>query len=112
MAMSKPIIRVDKPDVLEAIRAALHASKADIVVDDDGTLVASYDGHYWRQDNNARMQDCLARHLRFTRGTRDIDPPGALARKFFRLAREQHWFKREHRGPCPGCAAKSSGQAA
>ena len=106
----RPIIRVDDPEVIDAIRTALHAVQANIVVDDDGTLVASYDGHYWRQDNNARMQDCLAWHLRFVRGARDIDPPPAMARKFFRLARELHWFKRATRGPCPGCAAK--GQAA
>ena len=110
MRAIRPIIQIDDSNVMEAIRTALHTSKADIVVDDDGTLVASYEGHYWRQDNNARMQDCLQRHLRFMKGERDIDPPPALARKFFRLARELHWFKREHRGPCPGCS--KGGQAA
>jgi hypothetical protein len=106
----RPVINVNEPGVMDTIRAALHTVQADIVIDDDGVLVAAYDGHYWRQDNNVRMCDCLARHLRFMRGGRDIDPPAALARSFFRLARELHWFKREHRGPCPGCAAK--GQAA
>lgn len=104
----RPVIRVDEPEVMEAIRTALHASKADIVVDDDGTLVANYDGHFWRQDNNARMCDCLAWHLRFVRGARDIDPPAALARSFFRLAREQCWFKQETRGPCPACDPRRS----
>jgi hypothetical protein len=99
----RPIIQLNDPDVMTAIHAALLAIEADIVVDDDGTLVASYDGHFWRQNNNARMQDCLQRHLRFMRGDRAIDPPAALARKFFRLARELHWFKHEHRGPCPRC---------
>jgi hypothetical protein len=105
---ARPIVQVRDPGVIDAIRAALIASRADIVVDDDGTLVANYDGHFWRLNNNARMMDCSAWHLRFMRGARDIDPPGALARKFFRLARELHWFKREHRGPCPGCAAKGA----
>jgi len=40
-AAARPIIQLNDPNVIDAIRAALHAVKADIVVDDDGCLVAS-----------------------------------------------------------------------
>src|SRR5215471_20233379 len=103
----KPIIQLNNPNVLDAIRAALHAINADIVCDDDGCLVATYDGgHFQRLDNWARRCDCLAWHLDFMKGNRRVDPPSKLANEFFSLARERDWFRHEHRGPCPACAAK------
>lgn len=100
---ARPVIQIDDPNVMEAIRAALRAAQADIVIDDDGKVVASYDSHVVRQENVYEMCDCLAWHLRFMKGNRDISPPVGLARKFFRSAREQHWFKQATRGPCPMC---------
>ena len=104
---TRPIIQLHNPNVLDAIRVALHVVKADIVVDDDGCLVATYDGHFVRLDHNCRRCDCLAWHLQFMKGDRRIDPPPKLAHEFFSLARWLTWFKQEHRGPCPRCAAKS-----
>jgi len=103
----KPIIQLRNPNALDAIRAALYVIRADIVVDDDGCLVATYDGHYVRLDNWARRCDCLAWHLEFMKGDRRVDPPSKLVNEFFSQARERDWFRHEYRGPCPACAAKN-----
>jgi hypothetical protein len=105
-ATTRPIIQLHNPNVLDAIRAALGKINADIVVDDDGYLVATYDRHVRRLENNHQRCDCLAWHLQFMRGDQRIDPPAKLARQFFSHARELAWFRQEHRGPCPACAAK------
>src|SRR5215471_8816448 len=101
---ARSIIQLRNPNVIDAIHTAL--LNADIVVDDDGVLVATYDGHYVRLDNWARRCDCLAWHLQFMKGDRHVDPPSKLANEFFSHARERGWFRHEHRGPCPACAAK------
>ena len=105
-AATRPIVQLRDPNILSAIHVALCAVKADIVVDDDGCLVATYEGHYVRLDNWARRCDCLAWHLEFMKGDRRVDPPSKLPNEFFSHARELGWFRHEHRGPCPACAAK------
>jgi len=107
-AATRPTIQLRDPNVLSAIHVALCAIKADIVCDDDNCLVATYDGgHFHRLDNWARRCDCLAWFLQFMKGDRRVDPPSKLANEFFSHARELGWFKHEHRGPCPACAAKN-----
>jgi len=105
-AATRPIVQLNNANVLDAIRAGLTACKADIVVDDDGCLVATYDGHVRRLENNHQRCDCLEWHLDFMRGAQRVDAPGKLAQEFFNHAWELGWFRHEYRGPCPACAAK------
>jgi len=105
-AATRPIVQLKNPNALDAIRAGLHAVKADIVIDDDNNIVATYDHHVRRLENNHQRCDCLEWHLQFMQGARHVGPSGKLARQFFSHARELGWFRHEHRGPCPACAAK------
>jgi hypothetical protein len=106
-AATRPLVQLQNPNVHDAILAGLRAVKADIVVDDNGYLVATYDGHVRRLENNHQRCDCLEWHLDFMRGAQRVGPSLKLAREFFSRARELGWFRHEHRGPCPACAAKS-----
>jgi hypothetical protein len=102
-ASIKPCIKLEQDNCVDAIRDALTAINADVVVDDDDSLVATYDGHY--RQLKAAIQIChfLAHYFRFERFDRPIDPPRKLARAFVEIALRDHWFKSEHRGPCPVC---------
>jgi hypothetical protein len=93
-------------DNIAAMRAALAAGNADLFVDDDGDLVANVGGHFREMDNSIRTVDAFSRLLEFRRADgRPTSMPAKLGREFVRTALWEHWYKRESRGRCPGCAA-------
>jgi hypothetical protein len=100
-----PVIQVQSDDVTDAIHKALIEIRLDIVVDQNGVLVANYDNHLWKLNKTARIMDCLCWHLNFINNNgKRIDPPTWVCKAFVKQALEEHWFKQAYRGPCPFCA--------
>jgi hypothetical protein len=106
---ARPEIDVDawNADANEQIYQALVAGKADIVINENGVLIWTYDGHFWElNDNWAHRSYCLGTYARFMRNGKPSDLPKKLGKEFVEqaLSEGEDWFKHAYRGPCPKCA--------
>lgn len=89
-----PEVDVRAPNAVEQIRDALAAIKIDIVVNQDGILVATTPNGRWRTLTEDKPADLvgLAFRLKLLNAGRRDALPIRLAKKFVRRALAEHWY--------------------